>query len=170
MNKKHTMLTRTALLLSLTLVFQSLRFIIPIPVFLSTFLIGSLVNACLLVAVETVGIRLALVIAIITPITAYLQQLLPLPIFILPVALGNAIYIGMFFIGKRWNLWLGIALAAVSKMLFMYASFTWLLTLIAIPVKLATGLLLVMSWPQLVTGVIGGSVAVIIKRRLGAFL
>lgn len=164
--KKYTILTRTALLLALTLVIQSLRFIIPIPVFLSTFVIGSLVNACLLVAVETVGIRSALLIAIIAPVIAYFQQLLPLPIFIIPVALGNAIYTGVFSIGKRWNSWLRIGVAASSKTVFMYATFSWLLTLIAIPVKLATGLMLVMSWPQLVTGVVGGILANIIKKRV----
>jgi len=166
MNKRYTILTRTALLLTLTLVFQSLRFIIPIPVFLSTFLIGSLVNTCLLVAVETVGVRLALIIVIIAPIVACFQQLLPLPIFIIPVVLGNAIYIGVFSIGIRWNSWLRIGVATISKTVFMYAAFSWLLTLIAISAKLATGLMLVMSWPQLVTGVVGGILASIINKRL----
>lgn len=166
MNTRYTIVTRTGLLLALTLVFQSLRFIIPIPVFFSTFLIGSLVNACLLVAVETVGIRPALLIVLITPIVAYFQQLLPLPIFIIPVALGNAIFIGIFSRTKKWNSWLGIGVAASSKMVFMYATFSWLLTLLAIPAKLAAGLMLVMSWPQFVTGVVGGILASIIKKRL----
>jgi len=166
MNKRSTILTRTALLLALALVFQSLRFMIPIPIFLSTFLIGSLVNACLLIAVDTVGVQSALLIALVMPIVAYFQQLLPLPIFIIPVALGNAIYIGMFAIGKKWNWWLQLGVAASSKMVFMYATFSWLLTLIAIPAKLATGLMLVMSWPQFVTGVIGGILFSIIKKRL----
>jgi len=166
MNDNYFILTRTALLLALTLVFQSLRFIIPIPVFFSTFLIGSLVNACLLVAVETVGFRLALLIAIIAPIVAYLQQVLPLPIFIIPVALGNVLYIGVFTIGRRWYSGLQIGVAAFSKTLFMYATFSWLLTLIAIPAKLAIGLMFVMSWPQLVTGIVGGILASIINKRL----
>lgn len=166
MNKQYKILTRTALLLALTLVFQSLRFIIPIPVFSSTFLIGSLVNACLLVAVETVGFKPALLIVTLAPIVAYFQQLLPLPIFIIPVALGNAIYIGVFFVSEKSNPWLRIGIAALSKMVFMYAAFSWLLTLIAIPAKLATGLMLVMSWPQFVTGVVGGILASIIKKRL----
>ena len=170
MNKKYTILTRTALLLALTLVFQSLRFIIPIPVFLSTLLIGSLVNACLLVAVEAVGVQFALIITIIAPIVAYFQQLLPLPIFIIPVALGNAIYIGIFRLGKGWSSWLRIGIAASSKMVFMYAAFSWLLTLITIPVKLAIGLMLVMSWPQFITGVVGGILASIIKKRLQLLL
>lgn len=56
-HRTRVVLARGALLLALTLVFQSLRFLIPVPVFLSTFLIGTLVNMCLLVAVEEVGMR-----------------------------------------------------------------------------------------------------------------
>jgi len=166
MNKQYAIITRAALLLALTLVFQSLRFIIPIPAFLSMFVIGSLVNACLAVAVETVGIKYGLVIAISTPIVAYFQQMLPLPIFIIPVALGNGVYMGGFLLGQKWKGWWGIMIAAVSKSLLLYAAFTWLLTTLAIPAKLATSLMLVMSWPQLITGIIGGMIAIIIKRRL----
>ena len=89
-------LTRTGLLLALTLVFQSLRFLIPLPPWMSTFLIGSLVNAALLVALQALGLRSALLIACVTPVVAWLQQLLPLLVFILPVALGNSLYIWLF--------------------------------------------------------------------------
>jgi len=166
MNQKNTMITRAALLLALTLVFQSLRFIIPIPPFLSVFLIGSLVNACLLVAVETVGIKYAFFIACSAPIIAYFQQLLPLPILIIPVIIGNGIYILVFKIGAKWKGSLGICVAAISKSTFMYVAFTWLVTMIAIPTQMTAGLMFVMSWPQLITGVIGGMLAKVIKRKL----
>lgn len=166
MNIKYTTVTRTALLLALTLLFQSLRFIIPIPAFLSTFLIGSLVNACLLVAADTVGLRNTMVIVFLAPIVAYFQQLLPLPLFILPVALGNAIYIGVHILGRQWRDSLRIGIGAFSKFVFMYVAFSWLLTLVALPDKLAKSLLLVMSWPQVVTGIIGGIIASVINKRL----
>lgn len=159
-------LTRTALLLALTLTFQSLRYFIPIPMFLSTFLIGSLVNTCLLVALEIVGVKAAVFIAILAPVVAYFQQLLPLPIMILPVALGNALYIGVFLWGKKWQSWLRIGTAGLSKAVFMYSAFSWLLMLLAIPGKLAASLLFIMSWPQFVTGVMGGIFAGILKKRL----
>lgn len=159
-------LTRAALLLALTLTFQSLRYFIPIPMFLSTFLIGSLVNACLLVALETVGAKPAFSIGLIAPLVAYFQQLLPLPIMILPVALGNAIYIGIFLSGKRWKSWLQIGIAGLSKAVFMYSAFSWLVVFVEIPLKLASPLLFVMSWPQFVTGVMGGILASILKKRL----
>lgn len=166
MNAKSVSLARAALLLALALLFQSLRFVIPVPPILSTFLIGSLMNACLLVAVEWVGAGSALLISFLAPVVAYFQQLLPLPIFIIPVVLGNAIYIGIFLMGRRLQFWLNLSVAAASKAIFMYVAFTWLLNLIAIPAQLTAGLLFIMSWPQFITGMIGGILAGIIKKRL----
>jgi len=166
LRKNYQTITRAGLLLALTILFQSLRSIIPIPPFLSIFLIGSLVNCCLLVAVEVISRRAAFVIAIIAPVVAYLQQLLPLPIFILPVAIGNAIYVGVFAISLRWN-WLGrAAAAALAKSVFMYITFIWLLSYLALPEKITANLIFVMSWPQFVTGILGAWLAAIITMKL----
>lgn len=162
----HKMLARAALLLALTLVFQSLRLIIPLPPFFTTFVIGSLVNACLLIALETAGLAAALAIAAVTPVVAYLQQLLPLPVFIPPVAAANIVYVLLFRAGLAWSRAGAIGIAAVGKTVLLYFTFAWLLTLINLPPRLAAGLLFVMSWPQLVTTVIGGVLATIIVRRL----
>ncbi|WP_425057691.1 hypothetical protein SCACP_22260 [Sporomusa carbonis] len=162
----HKVLTRTALLLALTLLFQSLRFFIPIPPFMSTFIIGSLVNASLLIAAEKAGLWPAFTIAAVTPVVAYFQQLLPLPVFIVPVALGNAAYIGLFLAILRWGRFPAIALGTLGKTSFLYAAFTWLFTFIAMPPKLAAALMLAMSWPQLVTGTVGGILASLVVKRI----
>lgn len=159
-------ITRAALLLALTLLFQSLRFFIPLPPFLSTFIIGSLVNASLLIAAQKAGLWPALAIAAITPLVAYFQQLLPLPVFIIPVALGNIVYICLFLFAGRWGYPVGSILAALGKTGLLYAAFTWLLTFIAINPKVAAGIMLAMSWPQLVTGTIGGFLASIVVKRI----
>jgi len=86
MRPKVAILTRTALLLALALLFQSIRLLIPIPPLLSTFLIGSLMNSCFLIAAEMAGAGPAIVLVSLVPIVAYFQQVLPLPIFIIPVA------------------------------------------------------------------------------------
>jgi hypothetical protein len=160
------LVTRTALLLALTLLFQSLRLFIPLPPFFSTWIIGTLVNACLLITLETTGFFSAAVIAVAAPAVAYLQQLLPLPIFILPVALANLLYVWLFRTALGWRRWQAIALAALGKTVFLYAAFAWLLSFIHIGAKLAAGLLFVMSWPQLATTVAGGVVATLIVKRL----
>lgn len=165
-NSRVAILTRAALLLTIALLFQSIRLLFPIPPFISTFLIGSLMNTCFILAAEIVGMGPTLMIVFLVPIVAYFQQVLPLPVFIIPVALGNAIFIGIFLMGRHWKYWVSIGIAAASKAIFMYVAFSWLLTFIAIPMKIATGLLFVMSWPQFITGIIGGVLAGIIKKRL----
>ncbi|MDF2633839.1 MAG: hypothetical protein K0R78_713 [Pelosinus sp.] len=166
LNSRVAVLTRAALLLALALLFQSIRLLFPIPPLASTFLIGSLMNACFLLAAGIVGMGPTLMIVFLVPIVAYFQQVLPLPIFIIPVALGNAIFIGIFLMGRHWKYWVNIVVAAASKAIFMYIAFSWLLNLLEIHVKIATGLLFIMSWPQFITGIIGGALAGIIKKRL----
>lgn len=160
-------LTRTGLLLALTLVFQSLRFLIPVPPWMSTFLIGSLVNAALLVALQALGMRSALLIAVVTPVVAWLQQLLPLPVFILPVALGNSLYVWLFSrLHRAGPEWLAVASAALGKAAFFYLVFRWLLGLLELPPAISSAILFVMGWPQLVTGIVGGFIAIYAWRRL----
>ena len=81
--------TRTGLILAVTLILQGLRLVIPIPPQVSMFVVGSLVNACLLVAVLLIGRRAGLVVAGCTPVFAWLEGMLPFFPFVFPVGLGN---------------------------------------------------------------------------------
>ncbi|HMM21837.1 MAG TPA: hypothetical protein PKA10_14055 [Selenomonadales bacterium] len=162
-------LTRTALIVALTLVFQSLRLVIPLLPVMSTFLIGSLVNACLLVALETVGLSAAMAVALIAPVAAYLQQLLPVPVFIVPVAAGNVILVLIFRALIAKGRWAAIGVAALGKTAFLYGAFAWLLSFIQINPKMAAGILAVMSWPQFVTALLGGLLATLAVKRLKAW-
>jgi uncharacterized membrane protein len=164
------LLTRIALLIALALIFQSIRFIIPIPVFLSTFVIGSLVNAVLLIAVETVGLWGAAIIAVLTPIVAYVQQMLPLPVFILPIALGNIVYIVIFKIIRKCGIWQCVTLGSFGKTAFLFVSFKWMLSFIILSPNITAGIMFVMSWPQLVTGIVGGFLAVFVAKRIEPIL
>lgn len=163
---KQTILTRTALLLAVTLIVQSLRLFVPIPPLFSTFVIGSLVNATLLISLKAAGLLPALFLAIMTPLVAYFQQMLLLPVFILPVALGNSLYVWLFYLLSKQSAGLGAGVAATAKTLTLYLVFSWLLTWVNIPPKLAAGILFVMSWPQLITALIGAGLAAVVSRRL----
>ena len=163
--------TRTALLLALALVFQSLRFVIPVPVFASTFLIGALVNACLLVALQTAGRGPAFLIACVTPVVAYFQQLLPLPVFILPIAIGNSLYVWLYYRLLRIGpVWPAIGGAALGKAAFFYLAFSRLLMWVNLPPAIASGLMFVMGWPQVVTGILGGILSQGVVSRLASIL
>lgn len=166
MASNHQVLTRTALLLTLTLIFQSLRLFIPLPPIISVFFIGSLVNACLLIAVDCAGVKSATIIAILAPIIAYFQQMLFMPIFIMPIAIGNILYVLIFTLKSKWGYGLAVSMAAVIKTSFLYVSFLWLVSFIAMPSSVITGIVFIMSWPQLVTAGLGGFIAFTIIKRI----
>lgn len=157
-------LTRTALMLGLTIIFQSLRLLIPLPVFLSTFLIGSLVNASFLITYELVGLWSAMIIVTIAPIVAYFQGMLLLPVFIVPVAIGNAVLVLVYHLLRNIKK-AAVFFAAFTKTLVLYSLFTWLLTFIVINPKIAAALMFAMSWPQFVTGIIGGVLSLIVVAK-----
>lgn len=96
--------TRTGIILAVTLILQGLRLVIPIPPQVSMFVVGSLVNACLIVAVLTVGRRAGLVVAACTPVFAWLEGMLPFFPFVFPVALGNSFYVWAAWRWQRYGL------------------------------------------------------------------
>ena len=105
MNKQIKWITRTALLLALALLFQSLRGSIPkvmIPGLgeMDQYIIGSLVNTTLILAAVTVGFTGGLVIAIVTPLVALLQGEIAFQIMMPFVALGNVaivLFVSLFY-------------------------------------------------------------------------
>jgi len=162
----YKVMVRAALLLALTLLFQWSRFLLPVPPVFSTLVTGTLVNACLAIAVELVGLSPTAVISIIAPVVAYTQGMLPLPVFIIPIALANFLYIVVLRTGIHWNRLLAIGTAAIVKSAVLYLVFAWLLTLININPKVAAGVLFIMSWPQLFTAIAGGSIALVVVKRI----
>ncbi|MDU4960776.1 MAG: hypothetical protein E6X17_08975 [Sporomusaceae bacterium] len=158
-------LTRTGLLLALMLLFQSLRLLLPLPPFASVFVIGSLVNACLLLAVEFCGWRPALLPALIAPLAAYLQQMLPLPVFILPVAAANAAYVlGYAALAGRCRP-LAVAVATAAKFIIVYFVVAWLTGYVDLPQAVASRLAMLLGWPQLITGIAGGGLCYVVRKR-----
>lgn len=164
---KTNKITRAALLLALTLVFQSLRFYIPVTPFASTLFIGSLVNACLLISTITAGLGPAVLISVIAPLVAYFQQLLPIPAFILPVAGGNIFYVLIFqALKKKYGM--AVVAATGAKTGVLYFSFLFLASFLALPGKVIAPILFIMSWPQFITGIAGGIIGWLVLRRLAS--
>lgn len=169
MNSLSTItLTRTALLLAATLVLQGLRLVIPIPPQVSMFLIGSLVNACFVLAVLTVHWRAGVIVALVTPAFAWLEGMLPVPLFIIPVAFGNCIFVMMMQLLGKWKSlgYVSIYGAVVFKAMALYGSFYLLFSVVAFPDMVRHAILFTMSWPQLWTGWIGGTIGILVSRRI----
>lgn len=79
-------------LLALMIIFQSIRLVAPLPVFIMIFIVGSTVNACLLLAVKYVGFKYTVMMSILAPIIAFVEGALIFPLMIIPIAIINIAY------------------------------------------------------------------------------
>lgn len=172
MNQNMTQtITRTGLLLAATLLLQGLRLLIPVPPQVSMFLIGALVNACLIIAVLTVNWRAGVVVACVTPCFAWLEGMLPLPPFIVPIALGNTVFVSVAYLLRQWRStsYYGVYCAAVAKTIVLYGLFYGLFSFVEFPAAIRHVMLFSMSWPQLWNGFLGGTLGVLISHRLARY-
>ena len=159
-------LTRTALIDALLLTFQSLRLLLPLPPLASTLLIGTLVNACLLLSAASGGYRGLAVLSVLAPLIAYLQQLLPLPIFIPLIAGGNFFFGSLYLLLRQKSSLFNLLIPPLGKMLFLWGGVTFLLSLLALPEFLQRLLGLLLSWPQFITSLAGLLLAQLVLKRL----
>ena len=160
-NARWFSLARVGLFLVLALLIPSIGLPQPIT--------GSLVNALLLLAVETSGLGTALVVGMITPMVALLHGVLPLPLLVMIpfIAVGNATLASVHYALRPRGRWLALAAAAATKFMVLFAAVTWLVArplnlmiggsaqLVALPTPFGQ----MMSWPQLGTALSGGLIA-----------
>ena len=155
-------LTRTAVLLALTLTVQFLG--------LPQWFTGPLVNAFLLLASSLVGMGSGVVIGLLTPWIALLRGILPPPLApVVPfIMLGNALLVIIFSLitRKKEVLWLNVlalSLAAFGKYLLLSQAVRYL---VEVPPRVAQA----MQIPQLLTALAGGAIALLVggavKRAL----
>ena len=173
---KTRKLTETALLLALALCFQSLRYFSPLASLGGVLVIGSLVNLVLFVTVGRVGVLSAMLISIVMPLMAVAQGHL-MHIYLVPaVAAGNcilAIVWWLFYVKfKICSQTVSMLIGAFAKFLFLWwaVPFTFRVFLYSGWEGNASKILEIltrnMSWPQLVTAIVGGYLAVIVLGLL----
>lgn len=130
---------------------------------------GPLVNALLLLTVEWVGVKQAILLGMVTPLSAALSGVLPLPLMaMIPfIALGNAVMVSVYSELRARNRWLALGVGAGLKFAVLAIAVT---LLVARPLSiviagqaqtLAMPLAIVemMRWPQLLTALAGGLIA-----------
>jgi len=161
-------LTRTAILLAITLAFQALRFIPFIGTLpYGTYIIGSLVNLMLLMTALTVGIDSAVFISIVTPIVAFMQGHLVFPLLIPVIALGNIIVCVLFYYIKGYNKYAAVAIGAVAKWIFLYYAVQLVLSsFMKLPPEKFAVAIAAFNVPQLITALIGGFLSIVIYQLL----
>lgn len=137
---------------------------------------GPLVNALLLVTVLRLGVAPAILVGLVTPLSAAVRGVLPLPLLVMIpfIALGNATLVSVFGALRGRNSVLALGAAALAKFALLYAAVTWL---VAQPLSLAVAggtqvvnmpaaIVEMMRWPQLATALVGGAIALGIQRLL----
>ena len=166
--QKTVWITKTAALIALLVVLQA----VTKP--LGQAVTGSCVNAVLAVAALLMGTASGLSVALVSPIFACLLGIAPNPLVVPVIMLGNAVFVLLLRLLAERPLWKGIIAVAVSAMAkfgVMYALVSCLICGVAADMLLTQGILkqpmltelpAAFSWLQLVTALIGGTVAMLI--------
>lgn len=137
------------------------------PMFHKQMITGPIVNAILFVSVYLFGVQNAVLIGLIPSVIALSVGLLPAVMApMVPfIMLSNAILIIIFNYLKDKNYWLGVISASILKFLFLFATGSIVVNLL-LKKEIATKVASMMSWPQLVTALIGGIIAYFFLRSL----
>ena len=165
----NSKLVRGALLVALALALQSLRLVLPMPQLLSTFIIGTLVHMMLVLTLQLGGLKTALLLAFLLPLTAYVQGQVLLPFLIPVIWLGNFIFVLLVrqFKGRHK---LALCVPPVAKTCVMLLAAWAALSFLALPnPALRKTVMFAMSVPQLLTAVAGILLAEQVKKRLRQF-
>ena len=145
----NSKLVRGALLVALALALQSLRLVLPMPQLLSTFIIGTLVHMMLVLTLQLGGLKTALLLAFLLPLTAYVQGQVLLPFLIPVIWLGNFIFVLLVrqFKGRHK---LALSVSPLAKACVMLLAAWAALSFLALPnPALRKTVMFAMSVPQL---------------------
>lgn len=165
----NSKLVRGALLVALALALQSLRLVLPMPQLLSTFIIGTLVHMMLVLTLQLSGLKTALLLAFLLPLTAYVQGQVLLPFLIPVIWLGNFIFVLLVRQFKDSRK-LSLSIPPLAKACVMLLAAWAALSFLALPnPALRNTVMFAMSVPQLLTAVAGILLAEQVKKRLRQF-
>ena len=165
MNRKTLWITETAVLLALLV---GLQFVTKA---MGQFVTGSCVNLVLGVAVLTAGLWSGVTVAVLSPFCAFLVGIGPAFLPIVPmVAVGNTVLVVLLHLlcrDRKPMAYVGMAVAAVAKFVALWLLIVVVvLPMLGLPEKQQAVLSASFTWPQLVTALIGGVLAVSIAPTI----
>ena len=181
MNKEIRWITETAVMLALLVCLQWVGSFVPNQM-TKQLLTGTMVNCVLAVTALMVGLSSGITVALISPVCAFLLGIAPNFITVLPIMIGNSFYVALlyFIIGKTrrfgWQQSVALVSAAVVKFGVLYLLVVKVICGVAagslLGKKLGETVLLappmlkmlptMFAWPQLVTALTGGVIALAI--------
>ncbi len=174
MRKKLRWVTETAIVLALLVTLQALT------KGFGQLVTGSCVNACLAVATLVAGPASGITVALISPVLAFLLGIAPMPLAVPVIMAGNTAYVLVLWLlaGRTHALprrILGWVAAAAVKFGVLWILAVGLICNLLRQPLLDSGILkepmlkalpVTFSWPQLVTALIGGALALVITPTL----
>ena len=171
MNKKIRFITETAVMLALLVSLQALTK----P--MGQLVTGSCVNAVLAISALVGGLASGITVALISPVLAFLLGIAPQILTVPAIMVGNTVYVVLLSlladkdgknIVKQIIAWI---VAAAAKFSALYIIVVKIICGVMAPSLLAAGTMkepmlkvlpATFSWPQLITALIGGAVALLI--------
>ena len=171
MNKKVRWITETAIMLALLVALQALT------KGFGKFVTGSCVNAVLAITVLVAGLGSGITVAVISPVLAFLLGIAPQILTVPAIMVGNTVFVVLLRLiagesskelGRQIAAWL---VAALAKFAALYLIVVKIICGVMASSLLAAGTLkepmlkalpATFSWPQLVTALIGGGIALLI--------
>ena len=127
---------------------------------------GSLVNLVLCVTALYMGWGSGLVLALISPLLAWLLGIGPaFPALVPCIALGNAAYVLLLSV-KKWEIRWKLPVAAVVKMLVLRIVIGNFVAPLVVPAAKLIPVITMFGLPQLYTALIGGVLGALIVSRL----
>ena len=175
MNKKIRFITETAIMLALLVSLQA------VTKGFGQLVTGSCVNALLAVSALVGGLPSGLTVALISPILAFLLGIAPQILTVPAIMAGNSVYVVLLYLladrdgknlVKQAAAWI---IAAVAKFATLYIIVVKLICGVLSASLLESGVMkapmlkalpATFSWPQLITALIGGAVALLIVPML----
>jgi len=182
MNKKVRWITETAVMLALLICLQWVGSFIPEQM-TKQLITGTCVNAVLAVTVLLVGMSSGITVAVISPVCAFLFHIAPNLVTVVPIMLGNVCFVVLLRLLMSRAIWrqiIALIAAAAVKFGVLYilvveiicgvASGALLGKKLGETVVLAPPMLKMLptmfAWPQLVTALAGGTLALLIVPTL----
>ena len=176
MNKKIRTITETAAMLALLICLQWVGSMMPESI--KQIVTGTFVNCVLAVTVLIVGLGGGITVALISPVCAFLLGIAPNLVTVVPIMVGNTCYVVLLklLMGRSWRQPVALVTAAAVKFGVLY------LLVVKVICGLASGALLgkklgdtivlappmlkmlpvMFTWPQLITALTGGVLALLI--------
>ncbi len=169
---KTKFLTRTAASVALVVLAQLLGKVLPAgaviagPFSVTQLVTGLLVNCVLLSAAGINGVWSGVIVGLLSPVLAFFLGIGPAIFAITPlVALGNAAIVAAARLTNKMNSFVSVVISAAVKCAFLWISVPALLRLLGAPEKQMQMMSAMFSWPQGVTALIGGLLALLVLRR-----